>query len=135
MITQISSALATIGQQVGSLRSAVGSTSHGRTLSELSKRNEQFDILTREFLLDATIIVACFLIRSFESENLRVSLQDETKVLYDDDENFNDFWDDLYGEFKMGDYSYPASEILYNVDYQAYTMEQKTFIESEIGEE
>ena len=34
-------------------------------------------------------------------------------------------------EFAMGDYSYPASEILFNVDKQAYVTEYKTFIESE----
>ncbi len=46
-------------------------------------------------------------------------------------QDFNDFWDDTYGEFGMGEYSYPASEILYNVDYPAYITEQKAFDESE----
>ena len=34
-------------------------------------------------------------------------------------------------DFAMGDYSYPASEILFNVDKQAYVTEYKTFTESE----
>jgi hypothetical protein len=33
-------------------------------------------------------------------------------------EDFNESWDDSFGEFVMGDYSYPASEILFNVDKQ-----------------
>ena len=34
-------------------------------------------------------------------------------------------------EFAISDYSYPASEILFNVDKQAYVNEYKAFIESE----
>ncbi|OGB70358.1 MAG: hypothetical protein A2496_23160 [Burkholderiales bacterium RIFOXYC12_FULL_60_6] len=49
---------------------------------------------------------------------------------YDDNEDFNDFWDENFGEFAMGSYSYPASEILYNVDSQAYQTEYKIFNES-----
>ena len=43
----------------------------------------------------------------------------------------NEFWDDSFGEFKMGDYSYPASEILFNVDKQAYVNEYKVYTETE----
>jgi len=46
-------------------------------------------------------------------------------------EEFNESWDDSFGEFVMGDYSYPASEILFNVDKQAYVTEYKTFTEAE----
>ena len=49
-------------------------------------------------------------------------------------EEFNESWDDSFGEFSMGDYSYPASEILFNVDKQAYVNEYKAFIESELTE-
>lgn len=131
MVTQISSSLANIGQQVGELRNDIGSTSHGRTLEELRERNDKVDELTREFLIDSTVIVACFLIRAFENENPRIALLEETKILYEEKENFNEFWDDTYGEFEMGEYSYPASEILYNVDYPVYVTEQKAYEESE----
>ena len=130
-VTQISSALATIGQKMGDLRNEVGVTSHGRTLEELKKRNNKLDGMTREFLVDATVIVACFLIRSFENENPRTFQQEEVRLLYESNEEFNDLWDETYGDFDMGDYSYPASEILYNVDYPAYITEQKAFAESE----
>ncbi len=55
---------------------------------------------------------------------------DIDQVAYDASPEFNEFWDDLYGEFAMGDYSYPASEVLYNVDYSAYKVEQKAFGEN-----
>ena len=134
LVTQISSALATIGQKMGDLRNEVGVTAHGKTLEALKERNDKVDGMTREFLIDATVIVACFLIRSFENENPRTISQEEVRMLYTSDEEFNDFWDETYGEFEMGTYSYPASEILYNVDYNAYITEQKAFkafVESE----
>lgn len=128
LIAQVSSALATIGQQIGDLRNDVGATSHGRSIEELKDRNSKIDELTKEFLIDTTVVVATFLIRNFENNNPRTSQNfEETKFLYIDNEEFNAFWDDLYGEFVMGEYSYPASEILFHVDYQAYVNELKDF--------
>ena len=40
MVVQISSALATIGQQIGELRNDIGTSSHGKTLEELKNRND-----------------------------------------------------------------------------------------------
>ncbi len=128
MVTQISSALATIGQQIGELRNDIGSTSHGKSLKDLKERNNKVDALTREFLIDTTIIVASFLIRTFENENPRSNTEEmETDLRYIDNDEFNNFWDDLYGDFEMGDYSYPASEILFNVDLKAYEAEKIAF--------
>ena len=130
LVTQISTALATIGQQMGNLRNEIGMTSHGKSLEELKERNNKVDELTKEFLIDTTVIVASFLIRTFENENPRAKTESvEAQLLYTDNEPFNDFWDDLYGEFPMGDYSFPASEILFNVDYLAYATETKNFSE------
>lgn len=132
LVRQISSALATIGQQMGGLRNEIGTTSHSKSLEELKERNNKVDELTKEFLIDTTVIVASFLIRTFENENPRLKKEPiESKLLYADNDEFNDFWDDSYGEFEMGVYSFPASEILFNVDYQAYVTEHKAFSESE----
>jgi hypothetical protein len=132
MVSQISSALATIGQQIGDLRNDIGTTSHGKTLEELKERNNKVDQLTRDFLIDTTIIVASFLIRTFENENPRSKTKTvETVLRYDDNEEFNDFWDDLYGELEMGNYSFPASEILFYVDYNDYVKEYQAFSEGD----
>jgi len=134
LVNQISSALATIGQQVGELRNEIGATSHGRSLDEIRERNNKVDLLTREFLIDSTLVVAVFLIRAFEDRKEiekppMVEAQTEEKLEYLETTDFNDFWDDLFGEFMMGNYSYTASEILFNVDYKAYKAEYAAFLE------
>jgi hypothetical protein len=136
LVNQISSALATIGQQVGELRNEIGLTSHGKSLEEIRERNDRVNLLTREFLIDTVEIVSCFLIRNFENENPRVITETAEETLdYYEAEEFNDFWDDSFGEFDMGNYSYPASEILFNVDKQAYINEYKAYMATENIEE
>jgi hypothetical protein len=132
LVNQVSSALATIGQQVGEIRNEIGLTSHGKSLEEIRQRNNKVDILTREFLIDTVEIVSVFLIRNFETKNARTSNQLlEDTLDYWEAEEFNESWDESFGEFTMGEYSYPASEILFNVDKQAYVNEYKAFIENE----
>lgn len=134
MVTQISSALATIGQNIGELRNDISPISHGKSLEELKERNNKVDTLTREFLIDSTVIVAVLLIRAFENENPRIKpAAVEAEPLYPEFEAFNDYWDDSFGEFEMGSYSFPASEILFYVDNKAYMTEQQAFAEGEDG--
>lgn len=129
-ITQISSALTTIGQQMGVLRNEIGTTSHGRSLEELKERNNNVDEITKEFLIGTTVIVASFLIRNFENENPRTTQEtSEQNISLNDNPEFNDFWDESFGEFSMGNYSYTASEILFYVDTKAYLTELKMFEE------
>ena len=130
-VTQISSALATIGQNMGNIRNDIGATAHGRTLAEIEERNQSIDELTKDFLIDSTVMVACFLIRNFESENPWGGRVDHLALDYLECQDFNEGWDNIYGEFEMGDYSYTASEILFNVDYQAYEYEFKSWEEEE----
>ena len=136
LVNQIASALATIGQQVGELRNEIGISSHGKSLEEIRERNNRVDILTREFLIDTVEIVSCFLIRNFENENPRKPKEPLEETLdYWEAEEFNEFWDDSFGEFEMGNYAYSASEILFNVDKQAYINEYNAFSASEKTEE
>ena len=137
LVNKVSGSLANIGQEVGNLRNEISPTSHGKVLDELQNRNNKVDVLTREFLIDSTLVVAIFLIRAFEERKDGVVLvadndaAEAAPLKYDEAEDFNAFWDDAYGEFGMGDYSYAASEILFNVDYMAYEAEYKTFKEAE----
>ena len=137
LVNQVSGALATIAQQIGTLRNDISPTSHGRSLDDLRERNNKVDMLTREFLIDSTLAVAVFLIRAFEERKTTSILIDheaaEVELLqYNDEEDFNDSWDEAYGEFEMGEYSYTSSEILFNVDYKAYEAECRVFKESEL---
>ncbi len=131
--TQIAVALSTIGQNMGELRNEIGAISHGRTMEELQAKKELIDRFTKDFLIQSTEIIACFLIEYFEWKYPRISVSytEEEKLIYVNCKNFNDYWDDIYKEYIMGYYSYTASEILFNVDYQAYETEYKTFTESE----
>lgn len=132
LVNQVSSALATIGQQVGELRNEIGLTSHGKSLEEIKQRNSKVDLLTREFLIDTVELVSVFLIRNFETKHQRTAGEPLVDSLdYLEAEEFNESWDDSFGEFVMGDYSYPASEILFNVDKQAYVNEYQAFTEAE----
>ena len=135
LVTQVSSSLATIGQLIGNLRNEISPTSHGKSLDELNDRNNKIDLLTREFLIDSTLVVAVFLIRAFEERKsdtaASAGVAADATPDYEDNEDFNNFWDDSFGEFAMGDYSYTASEILFNADLLAYQAEYKAFKESE----
>lgn len=131
-VTQISTSLATIGQQIGNIRNNISPTSHGRPLADLKKRNDAIDDFTARFLIDSTVIVTIFLICSHEERqaNTQVQAQNEetpSELAYEDFEAFNEHWDETFGDFEMGPYSYTASEILYNVDRKAYDFEKRTF--------
>ena len=132
MITQISTSLANIGQHVGGLRNIIGISSHGKTLEELKNRNDAINELTKFFLINSIELVACFLISLYEGEHIEISPSKE--IVYDECDDFNEYWDELYGEFVMGNYSYTASEILYNNDPSAYESEYNSFIESDMSD-
>ena len=133
LVNRISGSLANIGQELGNLRNEISPTSHGKPLDELRERNSKVDVLTREFLMDSTVIVAVFMIRAFEERKdavlLPAAAAQAERLDYNESEAFNAFWDDAYGEFMMGAYSYDASEILYNVDYKAYEFEYNAYKE------
>jgi hypothetical protein len=136
LVNQVSRSLANIGQEIGGLRNDISPTSHGKSLEELRERNNKVDLLTREFLIDSTLVVAVFLIRAFEERRDTVlaaeaGTAEEARLQYAESDDFNEAWDELYGEFEMGEYSYPASEILFNVDYKAYKTEYNLFAEAE----
>lgn len=138
LVTQVSASLANIGQNIGGLRNEISPTSHGRPLAELEGRNNKVDLLTREFLMDSTVVVAVFLIRAFEERQTQapppelISSEAEVpRVSYEDNERFNEFWDESFGEFVMGEYTYTASEILFGLDQQAYAAECQAYQDME----
>lgn len=132
LVNKVSSALATIAQQVGELRNDIGLTSHGKSLEEIKQRNSKVDVLTREFLIDTVETVCVFIIRSFESKKEKKAVEQlEDTLDYWEADDFNEFWDEQFEEFEMGNYSYTASEILFNVDKQAYVNEYKAYTETE----
>lgn len=131
-VSQIGQAIATIGQQMGEFRNEIGETSHGRTLDELRRNREEIvNSLTGEFFVRSTEIICCFLIEAFETDNPLAPIEPE--IEYDGNPQFNEYWDDVYGEFEMTeDYIYPASKVLFNVDPKAYKSELSAFNSLEV---
>ena len=128
---QISTALGTIAQHVATIRNQVGTNSHGKTLDQLEERNNMIDEVSRDLLIDSTELTCCFLIRMFENQRIEKVLEEKkSKLEYFEAADFNEYWDDQYGEFTMAEYSYAASEILYNVDEEAFLKEYKNFKEN-----
>lgn len=136
IIQQISKSLGTLAQNIGELRNEIDPNAHGKTMEELRLRNSRVDILTREFLIDTVETVSVLLIRTFETQESRTPTEKLIDSLaYLESEDFNEYLDDSFGEFSMGKLSYPASEILFNVDKQAYVTEYKIFNDLENEDE
>lgn len=128
-LRQIGGAIATIGQQIGTYRNDIGITSHGKTLDELKNIQDNIESYTEDFLLTAVEIVACFLIEAFETLNPLVPPKEEIK--YVDNPDFNEYWNDLYGEFQMSDrMSFSSSEILYKCEPTTYEIALNEFKQS-----
>lgn len=130
---QIAVSLSSIGQHMGQLRNEIGAISHGRTMEELNEKKESIENITKEFLLQSTETIACFLIQYFEWKYPRLNeiRSTEEELNYNSCDDFNEYWDDTYGEFLMGNLSYTASEILFNVDKQVYESEYLAFKQDE----
>lgn len=126
-VRQIGQAISNIGAQMGNFRNEIGATAHGKSLEELKNRTSTINSLTDDFLISSTELVCCFLIEAFESDNPLVPVKDSF-IDYDDNPDFNERWNEIYGDFRMTDeYTYPASKILYSVDFLAYESELNAF--------
>lgn len=110
---------------MGNFRNEIGTTSHGKTLDELKGREEIVSSLTEDFLLISTELVCCFLIEAFEADNPLAPVEPE--IEFSESPEFNEAWDDQYGEFEMGEYSFAASTVLFNLDPLAYETEVSEF--------
>ncbi len=123
-IAVITTSLFSAGQQMAELRNQVGVTSHGKTLNQLKERNSKVNELTKDFLIETTSIISTFLIKSIEAEEPYAKKNsDYSNMNYESNMSFNNDRDDRHGEFAMDEYSYTASEVLYNVDPAAYATE------------
>lgn len=125
-VQKIGGAIAGIGHQMSSLRNALGDTAHGRPLNELQRRKTAIERASSDFLLHSTELVSCFLIQMFEA-NESAPTETESVVYYEDNVEFNDSWDEQYGEFTMGEYSFWASQILFTLDPLAYRNEIQAY--------
>lgn len=72
---------------------------------------------------------------TFENKKHKTPIFQEQKEKFERKEKFNTYLDEAFGDFEMKTkettYSYTASEILFNVDKQAYVNEYNAFIATE----
>lgn len=129
VIQQIGSSLATIGNNIGTLRNAIGPTAHGTTPEEIERKKNAIKKTSSDFLLASTEMICCFLIEVFETEFPRRSLEQQQSK-DENNELFNQYLDDFYGEFEIGEFSYSASEIFFTIDPEAYKSKLKEFVDS-----
>lgn len=118
------SALGTLAKETGALRNRYGSTGHGRTMEELASIDRSIDIWSQNLVSSAVEAVAVFFL---EVDHHRNTSPDVSADEIDRDDDFDEYWDNEYGEFVMGAYSYTASETLRAVDPTAYQTEVQTF--------
>lgn len=119
-VRQIGKSISNIAQQIGNLRNELGRMSHGRPLDELRNRQDLINSITRDFLITATESVSCFLIEAFELDNPIISIPPE--IRYDEEIEFNQYWDELYAAYQMGDYTFNASEVLFKCEPESYKL-------------
>jgi hypothetical protein len=117
---QVGRAIANIGTQMSLLRNQIGATSHGRPLEELEKRKEAINKATSDFLLFSTELVCTFLIELFETENPLAPVEPE--IIYEDNEDFNNYWDEICSEVVMGNFSFAPSAVLFNLELKSYKL-------------
>jgi hypothetical protein len=130
---QVGRAIANIGTQMSLLRNQIGATSHGRPLEELEKRKEAINKATSEFLLFSTELVCTFLIQLFETDNPLALIEPE--IIYEDNQDFNNSFDDTYGEIQIGNFTFSPSEVLFKVEPESYRIALEEFNSKEIGSE
>ncbi|WP_119344803.1 abortive infection family protein [Facilibium subflavum] len=132
----VSTALATIAQEVGAIRNGIDISSHGKSLDRIQEIKEMnISSFTKELLLGSVSIVASFLIESFETRNVNAKKEPQSLEKYGDHQLLNDFIDGKYDEVVIGeDYTYLPSEVLFHLDKDVYREEYSLYLNSSIEE-
>ncbi len=135
---RFSGAFANIVTSIGFLRNDVGSVSHGmdsRKYEKAKKALAYFDPVTKEFLMNSVEAVCIFFIQYAENSNLNSLSEPEViseQKLCENNEEFDAWWDEEFGEFQMGDdLSFNASQILYQLDNPSYESELKEYLSNQ----
>lgn len=126
-IRSMGASISNVSGKISDIRNQIGATAHGKSADELRKRNEIYNSATQDFLILSTEMVACLLIELFEADAVKIVEDENGLPSYDENEDFNAAWDDTWGKFTMNDYSFFASQILYQLDPLAYTSELNAY--------
>jgi hypothetical protein len=113
----------TLCQGLSEFRNNHGFSSHGQDIEE-----EQADITLAKLIYKSTDVIGGFLL---EIHTNFTSLENLKRLYYEDYPDFNEWYDELYGQAEIGQYNYPSSEALYKTDIEAYKQELIGYIEDQ----
>lgn len=112
---------------VAELRNNNGFASHGQDL-----RNQRLPSLIAKLVARMTDSLCGFYIQVHKNF---MDIGKRQRLYYEDHKEFNEYWNELFENVKMGEYSYTPSETLFNNDPEAYKQELLTWKEAPKEEE
>lgn len=62
-----------------------------------------------------------------EERKIREQESDKPKIRYNDNDDFNNSLDEIYGDVEISGIKYTSSDLLYNTDYEAYVEQLNEF--------
>lgn len=108
---------------IAELRNTHGETSHGKDIYTLEERMNSFQNIEIDLIINSITNLACFILKYYEE----VYPNNKTKqknIFYSDNDNFNGWLDEKYDIVTVGTaYEYSPSEVLFNLDSEAYKQE------------
>jgi hypothetical protein len=123
-IRKTAGALYTVVQGICELRNRQGFASHGK-LAE----TQPLEIVQAELVARSADAVVSFLFKAHRS--YAVPAARPKRVEYIDNQGFNTSVDDSHEPIKIFSLSYRPSEVLYNVDYEAYVESLNSYLSQE----
>lgn len=117
--------IASVEQKIAEIRNNAGFASHGLDIA-----HPHIDKALSLFIYKITDVIGGF-IMYFYINHVR---KGDTRILYNDCENFNNWFDDE-NPLEIGGVIISASEALYHLDYQAYKVNYADFIDLELNKE
>jgi hypothetical protein len=112
-IRKAAGGLHTVVQGICELRNRQGFASHGKLAETLPLESVQAELIARS--ADAVVSFLYKVHRSYAMPATRPK-----QVQYADNEDFNTFLDESHGPVSILGLTYRPSEVLYNIDYEAY---------------
>lgn len=111
-VKKIINGITTLSQGICELRNNNSFITHGKDI-----REETCEQICAKLVFDAVKTTGNFIL---EIHTNLTSLLDKRRILYEDYQDFNDWYDKVNGEVTVGKLKFSASQTLFNNDVEAY---------------
>jgi hypothetical protein len=119
----------TVAQRLGEFRNDFAVVGHGASVYQLEERRSKITKVSTYFMISTVEQLAVFLIAVYQEE---YPLQKQAKIRHEDNPDFNAKFDELVEPINIGDYGpYSPSELLFNIDIDAYKTELSKSIDEQ----